>query len=253
MALATAVALAFAACGDTSPEAEDEDPGAGDAPGGLQASCGGVAFDSVPADPSRLEPVGAVWAEVDLTNIGMEADFWDLYDWSIATQSDEELGLFGTPIKPTTVEGEPQYASARLDREGDRWTPHSWGQCRIELAAPGYGPARFVLDPDHEPDPDATTLAVQATEMSCAGGEAPAGRDVRSVVVAQDDTSVSIVVLVEPPTGNSTCPGNPSFPFEVDLGAPLGDRAVLDAGQQPAIPRPWPPTESSIESMGLAE
>lgn len=137
--------------------------------------------------------------------------------------------------------------------EADRWVPDGWGQCRIELSAPGFGPARFVLDPDAEPDPADTTISVLATEMACASGTAPSGRDVQSVVVEEDAETVSIVVLVEPPTGDQNCPSNPLFPLDVDLGSPLGDRIVLDAGVQPAVARPWPPTASSLESNGLEE
>jgi len=244
--------LALAACGDssTSNVSSDERPAATDT-GQLAASCGGVEFDSIPADPSTFERADGVWNEIDLTEIGMEAEFFDLYDWSIASQTAQELTLFGQPIEP--AEDSPQYGAAGFERNVDKWTPTGWGQCRIELTAPGFGPARFVLDPDHEPDPADTTVAILATEMACAGGEAPDGRDVKSLVVAEDAASVSIVVLVEPPTGDNTCPGNPSFPLEVNLVTPLGNRTVFDGGVQPALARPWPPSESSLESNGLDE
>ena len=244
--------LAVAGCGDDStPTTTGDEPASADSKSQLSASCGEVEFDTIPADPSGFESADALWVEIDLSEVGMEAEFFDLYDWSIVTQTDQELVLFGSPLEPT-ADG-PQYASASFDREAERWTPHSWGQCRIELTAPGFGPARFILDPDHQPDPAASTLAVLATEMACTSGEAPKGRDVKSVVVAQDDDSVSVVVLVEPPTGDQDCQGNPSFPLEVDLGSPLGDRTVFDGGVQPALERPWPPTESSLESTGLTE
>ena len=63
----------------------------------------------------------------------------------------------------------------------------------------------------------------------------------------------TFVVLVEDPQGDQDCPSNPSFPLEVDLGSPLGERTVLDAGVQPALERPWPPTASSVESSGQVE
>ena len=203
--------LALAACGDssTSKVSGDEHPAATNT-GQLAASCGGVEFDSVPADPSTFEPADGVWNEIDLTEIGMEAEFFDFYDWSIASQTAQELTLFGQPIEPS--EGGPQLGAASFERDADEWTPTSWGQCRIELTAPGFGPARFVLDPDHEPDPGDTTVAVLATEMACTGGEAPGGRDVRALVVAEDEASVSIVVLVEPPTGDNACPGETVVP-----------------------------------------
>ena len=71
----------------------------------------------------------------------MEAEFFDFYDWSIASQTAQELTLFGQPIEPS--EGGPQLGAASFERDADEWTPTSWGQCRIELTAPGFGPARL--------------------------------------------------------------------------------------------------------------
>ena len=136
--------LALAACGDssTSNVSSDEPPAATNT-GQLAASCGGVVFDSIPADPAAFEPADGVWNEIDLTEIGMEAEFFDLYDWSIASQTAQELTLFGQPIEPA-ADG-PQYGAAGFERNADMWTPTGWGQCRIELTAPGLGPASFVL------------------------------------------------------------------------------------------------------------
>lgn len=72
------------------------------------------------------------------------------------------------------------------------------------------------------------------------------------VVLASDETSVSIVVLVEPVSGAATCESNPSFPIEIDLGEPLGDRTIQDASVDPPLDRPWPPTRSSLDDQGLA-
>ena len=242
-----AVVLVLAGCGDGAVTS-----GEGPAPTQtLQASCGGVTFDSVPADPSTFPPADEIWDEIDLTELGLEGEWFPSLDWTIANQTGAELQLFGTPKEPTGED--PGYGYADFARDGDRWRPTGWGDCRIQVTSPGLGPARFVLDPEHEPDPAASTLAIQATEMSCASGEAPSGRSVEAVVLDEDEVSVSIVVLVEPVTGDANCPSNPSFPLEVDLGEPLGDRTVFDAGVQPALRRPWPPTETSLGSMGLEE
>jgi hypothetical protein len=107
------------------------------------------------------------------------------------------------------------------------------------LDAEGWGNASFVIDPKDHPDPGADRVTVMATERACAGGEAPVDRDVRAVILDEDERSVWVVILVEPPRGFSTCQGNPAFPFEVDLGAPLGDRRILDASVYPPE-RVWP-------------
>ena len=219
----------------------------------LVASCGQVEFETVPADLSGLEPADDVWNDIDRTEDGMGDGFFDSYEWSVVSQTDQELALFGS-LPEANGDGF-QYVSAIFEKTTDgKWKPSNWGDCRIELTAPGFGPAGFVLDPDHEPDPAATSIAVLATEHACASGRVPDARDVTSVIVAEDAASVSIVVLVKTSSAASeTCEGNPPFSFEVELGSPLGDRAVLDGGVQPALARPWPPTESSLESMGRSE
>ena len=257
--LAIVVALSLAACGDdsTSTASRDEPP-AGITADQLTATCGAVEFATIPADPSTFPPANKLWNEVDLSQAGKAGapEFFDRYDWSIAEQTDQALTLFGDPIDPVEpIEGYAEYGAASFERDAGRWVPvpDDWGECRIELTAPGFGPARFVLDPNREPDPADTSVAVVAHEMACASGVSPGARDVESVVVAEDEASVSIVVLVEPPTGGQTCPGNPPIPLEVTLDSALGDRTVYDGGVQPALARPWPPTELSLQSSGQSK
>jgi hypothetical protein len=130
------------------------------------------------------------------------------------------------------------------------WELIGWGQCRIEVAAPGWGTTRFILAA--EPARASTTLTVLATENACASGTQPTDREIRPVVI-EDAMNVSIVILVEPPQGDQLCPSNPPFPVEVELGAPLAERTVTDASVQPGLTRPWPPTNTSVESGGLTD
>lgn len=161
--------------------------------------------------------------------------------------------MFGVPdpaaAEPST--GNPFYADATFGRENDRWVPQSWGQCRIEVNSADWGNAAFGLDPDVEPDPASSTISVVAWERACASGRAPEGRGVQAVVMDADEQTVAVVILVEPVHGDAECPGNPSFSFEVDLGEPLGERTVLDASVDPPFERPWPPTQTSLDSDGL--
>jgi hypothetical protein len=210
------------------------------------ASCGGVRFPDLPPDTSSFVPF-ASWSEVNLANLGGEAPFFEEfvnpYTWFLTHQSASERVLFGEPSGPGT--GDPPYAYAALELRDGQWAPTGWGQCRIELEADGWGNARFGLDPALRPDPQSRTVPVLATEVACAGGQTPQGREVRSVVLDETDEMVSIVILVEPPTGGQTCPGNPSFEFQVNLGSPLGDRTILDASVYPALEREWSPGEGS--------
>jgi hypothetical protein len=224
---AGAVALAGCGYGDNVDSVDGRLPGADD----LIASCGGVTFSSVPADPSAFPALGAEdEAAIDLASIRGEEQFFGEYTWLVAKRSDTELVLFGEPLVPGS---DPPYGSAHFRREGDRWVPDGWGQCRIEVTAPGWGTARFELT--GRPDADATVVTLDATENACASGRLPEGRDVRAIVAGITDDSVSILVLVEPPTGDQDCQGNPSFAVEVELPEPLGDRAVVDASLQPEI------------------
>jgi hypothetical protein len=224
----------------TNPEAAD-----------LTATCGDVTFDSVEADPSGFPPVAEISDHVDLAALGMEAWMFREHEWFIAHERRSTVVLFG--VARNTPEQGSAYAFASLHRDGDRWDPRSWGQCRITVSARGWGHAAFVLDPATAPDPAADRILISAWENNCASGQAPQGREVRPVVLDADDEAVWIVVLVEPVRGGATCPGNPAFPLEVPVDGPLGDRTVYDASTSPALARPWPPTGSSVSSQGRDE
>ena len=144
--------------------------------------------------------------------------------------------FFGEPSK---LGADPPYASLRIEQRDGGWVPVGWGQCRIELGAEGWGNARFVIDPKTRPDAGADRISILATEVACAGGQPPEDRDVRAVILDENEQAVSIVILVEPTNGSTDCQGNPAFPFEVDLGSPLGDREILDASVYPPEPQ-WP-------------
>lgn len=232
-AVALVALVACADAGSAGPAGRQEQ---GLEPADAQAACGGVKFSGLPPDPSAF-PEFAAWNQVNLAAIDGEQAFFDEYEWFVADQTAQTLILFGR----ARSDGSPPYADASFEWDDGTWIPRGWGQCRIELSAPGWGNARITPDPAHKPDPESATLPVLATEVACAGGQPPDGRDVRAVVLDETDESVSIVILVEPASGGQTCPSNPSFPFEVQLPSPLGDRAVLDASVYPAIERGWPP------------
>ena len=217
----------------------------------LVASCGAVVFPDpvrpdLPATALDDDAAGAI-DQVRLVAEG-EAAFFDDYEWFIADRTATSLVLFGTPLFPPPA-GSPPYATASFARDGDVWRPEGWGQCRIEIDAPGFGSATWVLDPAIEPHPDATELNILINERDCASGQPPVGRDVVPVV-ALDADSVTITVLVEPVAGDSACPSNPWHKLTVDLGEPLGERVVRDGSQSPSLQRAWPPSQTSIDSFG---
>ncbi len=212
---------------------------------GLSASCGRVRFPTIPPDPDAFPPVDAEVEAIfdDLADhpVMVEMQFFlDSYDWFVADRTDDSIILFGRRAASVTDDLGPPYASMDLEIRDGVWLPGGFGQCRIELDAPGFGSADTVLAPDHEPNPASTELHLWINENNCAGGQAPDDREVLPVVT-ETESSIEIVTLVEPVSGGAECPGNPWYPITVTLEEPLGDRTVYDAHESPRIELSWPP------------
>lgn len=127
--------------------------------------------------------------------------------------------------------------SVSLSNGAEGWKVDGWGDCRLSLVLPpGIGLAEWLPDPDG-PTPDAATRAFTAlvTERSCASGQPSVGRVV-GPAVRREEGRVLVVFGVRPlPGGIQTCQGNPPTPVVIDLGQPLGDRELVDAGQFPYV------------------
>ncbi len=212
---------------------------------GLSASCGRVRFRTVPPDPDVFPPIDgeieAIFDDLADHPVMVEMQFFlDSYDWFVADRTDDSITLFGRQADSVTEDLGPPSASMELENRDGLWLPAGFGQCRIELDAPGFGSADTVFDPDREPDPDSTELHLWINENNCANGQAPVDREVLPVVT-ETATSIEIVTLVEPVSGGATCPGNPWFPITVTLDRPLGERTVYDGHASPRLELSWPP------------
>ena len=170
------------------------------------------------------------------------------YEWFISVQTEARVLLFGRPAFPVGT-GEPEFADVLFEKRQAEWELTDFGRCRLEVVAPGFGPGRWILDPAIAPEPDSSQLSILTMERSCASGRPPVGREVLPVVVEQTDR-VIITISVEPVVGGADCPGNPWHPIVVELEQPIADRAFLDGNTFPPIERPWPPTQSSLSSLG---
>jgi hypothetical protein len=96
------------------------------------------------------------------------------------------------------------------------------------------GAATWTHDPDDEIGPETTSFTAWVTETSCAGGE-PSTDRVIGPDIEVTSTSIVVTFRVSQQLGlGNTCPGNPATPVRVTLPAPLGDRALLDGGREPA-------------------
>ncbi|MBA2337002.1 MAG: hypothetical protein H0V96_04465 [Acidimicrobiia bacterium] len=217
----------------------------------LQASCGRVLLDGglapvLPDTPLDAEAMAALASAASVDPV--EAVFFDQYAWSVAMASPDQVTLFGRGLHDPDSDA-PSYGTASFTKDGAGWRPDGWGGCRIEVSAPGFGNAHWVLDPETSPDPTTTELAVLIVEQNCASGQPPIGRDIVPVVTT-DAGKVVITVLVEPVQGGADCPSNPWHPITIELPEPLGDRTLFDGGVVPHVARPWPPTASSLDSFG---
>jgi hypothetical protein len=209
----------------------------------LETRCGNVVLPGPAVAPIDAEGEAAL---AQIPAWAPREGFVDDYDWFYASRSAGRLVLFGT-ARAAPPPGEPEYAEATFTRENGAWKPWGWGECRLDVAAPGYGPASWVLDA--KPDAASTQLQVLINERACASGQPPEGREIRPVIDPADD-AVTITVLVEPVSGGADCPGNPWHPVTVDLGELLGERTLYDGSAVPPIERGWPPSQTSLDSFG---
>ncbi len=216
--------------------------------GTLHVTCGSVELGN-PADmklpDAPLDDTAAAALEEATSTFGGEAELFSVYEWSVAVREESRLVLFGRATEES-LEVEAPYADVVLVHDGTFWAASSWGQCRLVVDASGWGNATAVLDPENEPESSDTELSMLIRERACAGGRPPIGREVVPVVVYEEGRIV-VTVLVEPVEGVATCQGTPWHPITIALDQPLGDREIFDGSTVPALPRPWPPTQESIE------
>lgn len=234
LSLLLALALLAGACGGGSSLATSADPASE-----LVARCGSqVEFSSLPVDVNTFPPLDddAQSAIDELVNgpTGVEAGEFADVEFSIANRTNSNLSLFGP-----SPDG-AGFVNATFERRDGEWRPTSWGGCRIQISAPGFGPARTQLDPDVEPDPGSTTLNLVINEWDCASGQPPTDRQVIPVVIETAET-IEIITMVEPVSGDAECPSNPWHAVTAELDAPLGNRTVLDGHMPPAQELSWPP------------
>jgi hypothetical protein len=145
-----------------------------------------------------------------------------------------------------TVEGEPvtvhaAYSSLTLgtglaeDRQTHEWHPGGTKSiCSLRASLPGMNTPDVTLN--RQPTPDDTFLHIDVREIDCVDGRSAEGR-IRHDVILDDETVTILVGYVRPPGESFTCPGNPQAPtYVIDLGEPLGDRAIMDASFLPDRP-----------------
>jgi hypothetical protein len=161
--------------------------------------------------------------------------FAQRFDWGLWEKSDDLLILLGS-ADPAVGERVGEFGSVAFERHNEGWVPSGWGTCRWLSLAEGYGPAEWTIDPANPPTPDSSSISVLATEHACAGGKVPEGREVIPLLEASSK-GITIVILVERIAGAVTCPSNPPFRLTIDIGVPMGQRALYDGHAIPPILR----------------
>ena len=244
----------LAGCGGRTSSSVD-DPGTDvDLPvalidGEVQVSCGGETSwpTSVMADgivpPVPAEEISAALDAV-ATEPGLSVETSRVLpeggdtEWRVLVGDAQHL-LLG--IGPWTDEGPDQDPRGRgqymtLEMEGRTWVWRGHGDCRrlvprlerdgstwVELSAPAAGLDRT-----------STTLTVGVNEVACTSSRNPEPF-LRPATVVETEESVTVYWTSDAPTGDQSCPGNPTVERQVTLARPLGDRDLLDAST-------WPPT-----------
>ncbi|GAA0323096.1 hypothetical protein GCM10009528_45710 [Kineococcus aurantiacus] len=90
------------------------------------------------------------------------------------------------------------------------------------------------------PEPSDTTLSLLVSETACASGQSPEGR-IEEPEVDYQREAVVITVRVRAAGMSGHCEGHPGAPYVLELAEPLGTRALLDGGREPAVAVSPPP------------
>lgn len=229
------LALAVAGCGVDGPlPSMGGAPGAGE-PASMVYDCYGVQ-----ATGSQLREAPPV-AELNHPGVDAFADYTDDLDgWQAVVVEDERLTAIRQLDRPDVLDGvvrdHERLEVTRLEEpappetDEDGWMASSSGPCALQADLGGLGSASVHLDGEAF-DAAASQLRLLVVEQACASGEDASGRV--AVEVDADDDQIRLLVGVEPPGGDQTCPSNPATPVTVDLDEPVGDRRVVDVARYP--------------------
>ena len=143
-----------------------------------------------------------------------KADRWSL----IRDEADRQL-LLAEGIRPLAI--------VALDRKNDdtwRIDAARWVDCPVTVEG-WQVPALWELD--RQIHPEDTAITVRATVMECGGMEHPLPEEIHPAVATSQQVIV-ITILIEPHTERQECLPQPPFLLTIDLGEPIGNRALLD-------------------------
>lgn len=214
----------------------------------LDHQSGGVLTVAFTGDVERLRAAAAEHFDADIAVVEAAHSLAELQ--TLQTEISADMGAAGGE----PVEGD--ITSTGIPEDLNRVSVGAIGGAQTAAAiSQRFGTARICLELQEPPgpahaeiagwapagdapvDPAATEIAVALYERACASGEPATGRIAEPDITYSDD-EVVVTIRVIPRAGDQACPGNPATPFTLQLDEPLGDRTLLDGGQDP----PAPPT-----------
>ncbi len=107
---------------------------------------------------------------------------------------------------------------------GDTCRPLAWGRRKSG--------GTLDLRDAYPPQPEDRSLRLLVHEIECHGYRVPEDEDIHPEVIYGKE-NVVVIVRIDWVEGGANCPGTPPFRYTVELDEPLGDRALVDAGEYP--------------------
>ncbi len=180
-------------------------------------------------DPSSADPLIVALMTQSMDGFPVPPDGWR------TLIRDDTNALFGRFFDMDGTQGASLH---RFENTAGGWSIRSTssGECRMRHALPeGVDYMRSALDPAHPIDPDSTTLHLLVSQEACSGGRSGV-ENLYPPEVIETDTEIRIALVVLPPEGSQTCPGNIADPITIELDSPIGHRTVADGLTVPPSP-----------------
>jgi len=226
------LAAGIVGCGGAGPSGSAGSAAPSNDPLALRYTCGRFNFGPEilgqgPGNAERDPNPAAEALRMHLAMPGPENDFLPDTGWML-------VGIDAQGAEFVAIEGDLEMMMVSVENGPAGWKVGGWGGCQPRIVlAQGLGPAEWHFDSAAAvPGPETQVFDALVTEMNCASGRPADGRIVGPEVVASEGV-VLVMFAVRPLPGGQNCPSNPSTRVTIDLGEPLGDRALLDGGRLP--------------------
>ncbi|MEM8904803.1 MAG: hypothetical protein AAGF02_13960 [Actinomycetota bacterium] len=204
---------------------------------GLERRCGDVPLPigtAVDGLPQALDDEAISLALDAVRATAEEPVDVDAFDWRIASATEREAQLIGIPEPDGAWGGGEGFGTMRLERAGDDWVLAGFGAlCTPVLESVGFETQSLALSDATPPDPASSTVEVLVNAVFC--GRQPPDRRVEVVVVEERADEVALVGLADEFIGDG-CAEDDWRPFVVELGAPLGDRVLVNGATDARTP-----------------